>query len=297
MTGFILAAGALLVAAWHQVRVRQWRRRVAALRPVGPDGLVAGADAVSLGAGGRGVLLLHGFGDTPQSLGFLAARLHQHGWTVRVPLLAGHGRTLDELAATRAADWLAAARAEWRSLRAECDTVCLVGQSVGGAIATLLAVEAPPARLVLLAPYFQLRRGASRLGRLHWLATPIVPFLRTGNEGSILDPEARAKALGGGVLSPRLLAELDRLVRRARQAAPALAVPTLVLHSRNDPRIPVPEAEAGFAAVGATPKRLEWLDRSAHVISADHDRDRVAAAVADWIAGAGTPAATDGAAP
>lgn len=288
MTGLFVAAGAvLLVAAWHRVRTVSWRRYVAGLRPTGPDGFIPGAGPITLGTGGRGVLLLHGFGDTPQSLGFLADHLHRQGWTVRVPLLAGHGRTLDALAGTRASDWLADARAAWAALRGECDTTCLVGQSVGGAIATILSVDdAAPSRLVLLAPYFHLRRGASRLGRFHWLATPFLPFLRTGNEGSILDPAARAKALGAGVLSPRLLAELDGLVRRARHAAPALTMPTLVMHSRHDPRIPVPGAEAGFAAIGATPKRLVWLDRSAHVISADYDRDLVATEVAEWINGA-----------
>ena len=59
---------------------------------------------------GRAVLLLHGFGDTPQTLHYVADALHAAGYTVRAPLLPGHGRTLAAFGATRAKQWISAAR-------------------------------------------------------------------------------------------------------------------------------------------------------------------------------------------
>ena len=48
-----------------------------------------------------GVLLLHGFTSTPQSVAHVAHGLHRRsGASVRVPLLAGHGTTPEELAQT-----------------------------------------------------------------------------------------------------------------------------------------------------------------------------------------------------
>ena len=64
---------------------------------VGNDGIVLGAGAIAHDAvTDRAVLLLHGFGDTPQTLHYVADALFAAGYTVRAPLLPGHGRTLAE---------------------------------------------------------------------------------------------------------------------------------------------------------------------------------------------------------
>ena len=48
--------------------------------PPGADGIADGAGGFTLtGVNGRGLLLLHGSGDTPQSLRYLADRLHAAG--------------------------------------------------------------------------------------------------------------------------------------------------------------------------------------------------------------------------
>jgi carboxylesterase len=280
----ILVIAVAGVWAWHGWRRRRFERMVSSRLPLGSDGIVPGAQSVQLGRGGRGVLLLHGFGDTPQSLRALAQHLHTEGWTVRVPLLAGHGRSLRALAASRSADWERDARAALGAQRAECHQVCVVGQSMGGSLATLLSTEAPGvASLVLLAPYFRMDRAPACLGYLHVPATPFVPYLRSRNDGSIRDAVARQSALGAGVTSPRLIRELHRLVQRASAVLPRVTVPTLVIHSRHDPRIPVSDAEGAYDMLRATVRELHWLEESAHVVSVDHDRDRVFALVSEWL--------------
>src|SRR5262245_46136451 len=113
--------------------------------PVGGDGIIVGAQPIELGAAhtasasgvGRSpsprdnpaVLVLHGGGDTPQTLRYLASYLHGRGYAVEVPLLSGHGRTVREFARVRADDWIAESRAKLRSLRQKHDWVALVGLS------------------------------------------------------------------------------------------------------------------------------------------------------------------------
>jgi carboxylesterase len=108
----------------------------------GPDGIVAGASPIDLPADGRcGLLLLHGFGDTPQTLRYLADHMHAQGWGVRAPLLPGHGRTLDAFATSGADQWTDYAREELVKLRARYESVAIVGLSMG-ALATILAGDA-----------------------------------------------------------------------------------------------------------------------------------------------------------
>src|SRR5947209_11197227 len=64
---------------------------------------------ISIAGDGRGVLCLHGLTGTPFEVRPLAEALGTAGYTVEVPLLAGHGATLRDLAASHWSDWLASA--------------------------------------------------------------------------------------------------------------------------------------------------------------------------------------------
>src|SRR5947209_4040309 len=62
------------------------------------SGIISGAAAIErAGTNGAAVLLLHGAGDTPQTMLGLATGLSQRGYAVNAPLLPGHGRSLAEL--------------------------------------------------------------------------------------------------------------------------------------------------------------------------------------------------------
>jgi carboxylesterase len=242
-----------------------------------------GAEPISLDGGPRSALVLHGFGDTPQSVRGLATFLHANGWTVRAPALAGHGSTLSALTAARAHDWLAGTRRALEELHARSKRVAVVGQSMGGALAVIAAAEARVDALVLLVPFLRLSPRGAAIAAFHPLVSLFSPYLQSRSESSILDPAARRNALGRGVATPRLLHELSVIVRQAREASSRVRAPTLVVHSRQDPRITPKAAEAGFASLGASPKRLEWVEHSGHVISVDYDRDWVAARTLAWL--------------
>ena len=253
---------------------------------VGGDGIIAGAGPIARdAAGGRAVLLLHGFGDTPQTLHYVADALQAAGYTVRAPLLPGHGRTLAEFRSTRAKQWIAAAREAYAELSATFGPSPVVGLSMGGALGIVLAAETPtmPA-LALVAPYVSVPRRARFVARFHPLWEIITPYFRSGGERSILDPRERALALGYGVLTPRLLFELSRVVRRVQVSLPRVRVPTLVIHGRNDERIPPEAAAREYARLGATEKELVWTEQGGHVLTVDYGRERVIELILDWLA-------------
>jgi carboxylesterase len=309
-----IAAGLLLL---RLLTSRRYARGRPASLPLGPDGIVVGAAPISLPAtGGSGTrsgtrqpaaLLLHGFGDTPQTLAHLAAYLHDRGWTVRVPLLPGHGRTLGEWARTRAADWLDAARAELAALHRQHDAVALVGLSMGGALASVLAAEesardaardaesgatsasrdAHSARivaLVLIAPYLAMAWWMRTLAGLHRVIAPVMPYAYAGGGPSILDPAERQQNLAYGVTTPRLVNELAHIVRAARAGLPQVTIPTLIVQSRFDNRIRPATAEWALDALGTTDKRLVWIDHGGHVITVDHGHEEVSSCVENWLA-------------
>jgi carboxylesterase len=288
----LLATVALTAATITLVRTLALRRHRALLERrvgLGADGIVSGAAALDLPAPGgapvdRAVLLLHGFGDTPQSVAYLAGYLQGSGWAVRAPLLPGHGRTLRDFARSGAEAWIAHARDELARLRERVPRVVVVGQSMGGAIATVLAAEEPGIdALVLLAPYLGMPDPIRHLARAWLLWEPLLPFVGAGGAASILDEAERARSLAYGAVSGRLLRQLLRVVERAEAAAPAVTVPTLLVQSRHDNRITPETCRRAFARLGSSRKRLVWLDDGGHVLAVDRGRDRLFALVAAWL--------------
>jgi carboxylesterase len=255
---------------------------------IAPNGVVVGAETIVLPSShGRAVLVLHGFNDTPQSMAYLADALHRDGWSVVVPRLPGHGVSLARMAReSRAPAWRDEVVRVYAELRAQHETVVVCGQSMGGALALLLAESHPeiPA-LVLLAPYIGMPAGIQWQIALAWLLHPFSLYRRgRGGDRSIHDPEAKAKALSPGVITAPTMSALRSVALAARQVLPRIGVPTLYLQSREDNRISVAAAAHAFAALGGTKNAQRWLSGCGHIISADYCRAEVARQVTEWFA-------------
>ena len=74
--------------------------------------IIPGAEPWSAPGGSHGVLVLHGFTGNPQSMRPLAQALAAAGFTVELPLLPGHGTSVEDLIPTRWEDWSGAAEAQ-----------------------------------------------------------------------------------------------------------------------------------------------------------------------------------------
>jgi carboxylesterase len=211
--------------------------------------------------------------------------LHRHGWAVRAPLLPGHGRSLDAFAASRAEEWIECARRELDELRSRYPAVSLIGLSMGGSLATILAGETGGVdAVVLLAPYLSMPTRLRRAATAHHLIGLVTPFLGGGGDRSIRDPAEVTRNLAYRFTTPRLVYELSRVVARGRAAAPRVAAPTLVIQSRQDHRIPQDAAERSFALFTASQRRLIWTEGNGHVITVDYGRQAVFASVIEWLA-------------
>jgi carboxylesterase len=278
-----LAAGALL---WRRSNARRIERECLARRPLGPNGIIVGAEGFELTASGnRALLLVHGGGDTPQTLRYLGDVLHARGYTVRAPLLPGHGRTLRDFAAVSADAWLDTVRAEYRALRERYQWVGLIGLSMGGALAVQLAAEVDsglPA-LALVAPYVTVSERVRRAARLAPFWGLLTPYVRSADGRSIHDPAEHTKSLAYGIFTAAALRALTVSADRAAALLPKVTAPTLFIQSREDNRIAPVDAERAFERLGAREKRLVWVQGAGHIITVDRGREQVLAAIADWI--------------
>ena len=284
MLPLIFGSAAVLGLAgriYRRVLTRAFDARVAR----GPDGVIRGAETITLpGSADAAVLLVHGGGDTPQTMGHLAKAFHAAGYTVVAPLLPGHGRDLEAFDAHDAEEWYAEVRAQFDRLRAAHGWVGVVGLSMGGALSARLAAETQRVdALVLASPYLSMPPIGRVLARTAAVWGLFVPVVSTSSERSVLDPTARASSLGYGAFTKRSLRALLDTAGRGFAALPDITSPTLVIQSTTDNRVASSATERAFARIGAADKRIEWVEGAGHVITVDFGWERVAARALDWM--------------
>lgn len=245
--------------------------------------ILPGAETIDLQEeGSHGVLLLHGFGDTPQTLALLARRLRKSGYSVLAPLLPGHGRSLEAFNKSRASEWIGAARDAYAGMLARHDSVSIAGLSMGGALAVLLEQREIPA-LILIAPYLGMPRLLRVAAATHWLWGRLAGEVNARSPRSIHDPIEREKNLAYGSVTGRELHELSKIVRRARKSLADVRAPTLIIQSREDPRCPPAVAEFTLRTLGSKEKKLVWTEGAGHIITVDYGHDRVFGEIERWL--------------
>jgi carboxylesterase len=282
----LVTLAAAVAAAARLGAARRTERAYAQRRPPANDGVVPGAEGFTLqGTADRALLLLHGSGDTPQTLRYLGGRLHADGFTVRAPLLPGHGRGLRDFARATAGDYLHDSRAELDGLLERFHWVGVIGLSMGGALGARLAAECHDVRaLVLLAPYLTPPPSVTLVGRIAPVWSLAVPYVGgRGGDASVHDPVARADSYAYGIFPPSAVRALCETAAAGRRALSSITVPTLVVNSRQDNRIPAALAETATATLRG-PTERHWVTGCGHVITVDYCRDAVASLVSDFLA-------------
>lgn len=249
------------------------------------EGIIRGAESITVqGANGAAVLLVHGGGDTPQTMTHLAREFSRRGYTVSAPLLPGHGRDLVAFDAADGDAWYDTARSEFQRLRDSHEWVGIVGLSMGGALSARVAAETHRVdALVLASPYLSMPPGGDLLARTSPMWGVLFPVVSTATDLSLFDPTARAANLGYGAFTHRSLRALRETAQRGFAALARIEAPTLVMQSTTDNRITSEATERAFATIGAVDKKLEWIEGAGHVITVDYGWERVVGRAVEWM--------------
>ncbi len=218
-----------------------------------------------------GALVLHGLTGSPQSVRGLAAALAGAGLEVVVPLLPGHGTSVDDLVGHRWDDWAGAVEAAFDRLAGGGRPVVVAGLSMGGTLAVWLAARRPEvAGLVLVNPYIDPPAASFRelLTGIRDAGHDRLPAIG----GDIADPSAREEAYDAMPIEPllSLCSALDGVAARLGD----VTCPILLFSSRVDHVVP-PASGDVLARCVAGPVERVWLERSFHVATLDHDRGEI----------------------
>jgi len=245
--------------------------------------LTQAAQPLHLKGNTLGILLIHGFTSTPGSLAGWAQGLHQAtGATVSVPLLPGHGTRWEDLNRVTWQDWETTVLAAFDALAATHAKVVVGGLSLGGALATLVALRRPQATALILVNHLMwLGNPALFLAPLIKRLTPSMPAVAGDiKKPGVVEPAYDRVPTGG-------VDQFRRLLNVVRPQLGAIRVPVMIFKSRDDHVIPAASATKTFDRLGTDWIEMVWLEDSFHVATLDNDLpviiDRSAAFITDVV--------------
>jgi carboxylesterase len=218
-----------------------------------------------------GVLLCHGFTGTPQSLRPWGEYLADRGYSVRIPLLPGHGTTWQDMNQTRWEDWYAAVDAAFRELHEASERVVVCGLSMGGALALQLAQGHGPriSGLVLVNP-------AVKFEDPRTLLLPVLKHV-VGSLGAIGNDVKKPGVTELAYTRTPLKAAHSQLVawQSVVRDLPEVTQPVLLLRSPQDHVVPASSSALILSRISSLDVTEILLEDSYHVATIDNDAQRI----------------------
>ncbi|WP_404275077.1 alpha/beta hydrolase [Exiguobacterium undae] len=228
--------------------------------------VLPGAEAFFLERGSVGILLCHGFNATPQSVRAVGERFAEHGFSVYAPRLHGHGTDVRDFETATAEDWKQSVREGFAQLSRQCESIFIVGQSMGATLALALAAEGLPVAGIITI------NAALSVPAYEALSFTDCPVYLPESPPDI---KQTAFEIIYDVVPAVSASELLRLIRDTIPTLPAIQIPTLILYSAEDHVVPPTCSDYLHRTIGSTDKRSYCLLDSYHVATLDHDQETI----------------------
>jgi esterase/lipase len=251
--------------------------------PTVPTDVLPGAEPFAFPGSGpearTGVLLVHGFTGTPMSMRPWGEHLAAEGFTVRCPLLPGHGTRWQDCNTSTHDQWTTSVSEAFDALAAECDRVFVAGLSMGGTLATRLAEVRPDdmAGLLLVNPALLTQRlDAKLLPLIARMTGSWAPFASDIKKPGIVE-------LAYPKLPTRAMMQLRQLWAATRADLSRVTAPTIVFHSVEDHVVEPVNSTILLAGIGSTDTTEVLLHDSYHVATLDNDAPTILEGSVEWI--------------
>jgi carboxylesterase len=227
--------------------------------------------AFSAPGGPHGALVLHGFTGNPSSMRGVAEALAAAGFAVELPLLPGHGTSVEDMMTTNFTDWAARVEEAYLELAGRTASIVVAGLSMGATLGAWVTARNP---------------GTAGFVAINGMFEPPAPSFLDLLRASLEQGVDRLPAIGSDIAMPGVsegayeaapiqpLISLMEATTEVHGRLGQIRCPVLILSSREDHVVP-PSSSDVLAAGVAGPVERVMLERSYHVATLDFDRDLV----------------------
>lgn len=211
-----------------------------------------------------GVLVIHGFTGSTQSMRPIAYALNKRGYTVSMPRLAGHGTTAQDMATTGHQDWIKSVEDAYSKLKEKVKNIYVFGLSMGGTLSLYVAQKHDIKGIITVNAAVQMPDEFVQLAN-----NPQVPDYFDGI-GSDIKKEG-VKEWAYPQTPKKCVAEIAKLCDIVRDKLNTIKQPILIFKSLEDHVVPPTNQNYIFDHIGSTVNTLIDLHDSYHVATLDND--------------------------
>jgi carboxylesterase len=236
-----------------------------------------------------GVLILHGFTACLASIQEVEPPLKALGLPTRLPVLRGHNTDSPEaLRGVTWHDWMADAESALQDLLAEVEKVIIIGHSMGGELALLLATNHGEQldSLILAAASVQPSTPVAPGKPLHFLVPVLARVMKKWDFPPIYADISRAEVSKNYWWAPSDASySFVKLTEETRKHLAEVKTPALIMQSRNDALLAPESVEIIYNRI-STPseqKRVVWFEKTGHDMFFDCEREAVIKLVTEYV--------------
>lgn len=236
------------------------------------SGIIPTAEPFLIKGGPVGCLLIHGYTGTPKEMNMLAESLAATGYTILAPRLFGHATDPKDMLRARWWDWITSAEDGLNLLRGCTERQVVMGLSMGGALALILAARHKVDAVVSYStPYDMPKDPRLKYLRLFYWLMPRQPK----GKPDWHNPDAIKNHVDYPYYPTRSILELQELLIIMRSELPSVKVPAFFAQSHSDHTVPSESMDYLYEHVSSTDKNRLWVTDSGHVIIREPEREKI----------------------
>lgn len=228
------------------------------------------------GSAKTGVLVIHGFTGSTQSMRPIAYALHNEGFTISMPRLKGHGTTAEDMSTTGHKDWIESVEEAYKQLKEKVENIFVLGLSMGGTLALYIAEKYDIKGIITVNAAIQMPDEFVQLA-----FNPLVPDYIDGIGSDIKKEGMREWAYPQ--TPKKSIAEIASLCELVRNKLGEIKTPIIIFKSKNDHVVPPENQNYIFNHIGAMDKTFIELENSYHVATLDNDSELIIKAATKFI--------------
>jgi carboxylesterase len=227
-----------------------------------------------------GVLLLHGFTSSLDTVNGLVPHLKKAKIDYEMPVLRGHGTRYQNMSGVKAKDWFADAEKALLTLSKRVDKVVIVGLSMGGLVSLNLGIK-HPSKIAGVITVAAALKFADPLSGLTPILSKAVKYWPSPN--AFQDMKLAKKSTNYEKFATDAFCSLYSYAKTTEKKLGKLKTPIRILQSKKDQIVSPVSANIIYENVGSPLREIVWFNKSGHEMMQDLESKKVFEAIMEFV--------------